>query len=86
MSCDDIFVIEKGKVLEHGRFHQLVRYKDVKIEEEEIEVSPEKAKIAEKSGFIDFTLAQNAEDAQLEAKVALKNEAEAEEEREKKER
>lgn len=86
MSCDDIFVIEKGKVLEHGRFHQLNHYKDVKIEEEEIEVSPEKEKNGEKEGFIDFTIAQNAEEVLIDAKIALKNEAEAEEEREKKEK
>lgn len=43
MNCDEIFVLEKGRILERGQFFQLQRYKDLKMDEDgEENASPEK--------------------------------------------
>lgn len=43
MNCDEIYVLEKGRIREKGKFHQLQRYKDLKMDEEAEELhSPEK--------------------------------------------
>jgi len=34
MNCEQIFVLEKGKIAEKGKFSELVRYKDYIIDEE----------------------------------------------------
>ena len=33
MSCQEIYVLDKGKILEKGRFSELKRYKGIKMEE-----------------------------------------------------
>lgn len=35
MNCDEIYVLEKGCILERGKFRDLQRYKGIEIEKEE---------------------------------------------------
>lgn len=56
MNCDEIYVLEKGCILERGKFRDLQRYKGIEMDKEDEEAtSPEKVKVNPKEGFIDFS-------------------------------
>ena len=63
MNCDEIFVLENGRILERGQFFQLQRYKDLKMDEDgEENTSPEKQHhLKAKEGVVTFEVAATAE-------------------------
>lgn len=68
MNCSMIFVLDKGKIQERGKFRELNRFKGMDFEEEEADIEKDKKKAKKgekpdekavtkekKDGYIDFT-------------------------------
>jgi ATP-binding cassette subfamily B (MDR/TAP) protein 1 len=84
MSCDEIYVLDKGTIVERGRFKDLERYRGTQAEAEDDVPSPEKAKEHTPGGFIDFAANLNTQHLQGEKGLAYVEEELNEEEQEKK--
>lgn len=63
MNCNEIFVLERGRIREKGKFYQLQRYKNLKMDEDSEEYNgPGKHLYKANEGIVAIGKAEAAED------------------------